>query len=50
MYPELNQLDELSRRKFIQYTAKAFLGLGMSAGMHNLLGAEQRVKWIPLKV
>lgn len=44
MYPELNQLDELSRRKFIQYTAKAFLGLGMSAGMHNLLGAEQRLK------
>lgn len=41
MYPELNQLDELSRRKFIQYTAKAFLGLGMSSGMNALIGAEK---------
>ena len=44
MYSELNQLDELSRRKFIQYTAKAFFGLGMSGGIHNLFGAEQSVK------
>ena len=50
MYPELNQLDELSRRKFIQYTAKAFLGLGMSAGMHKLRVPSKGLKWIPLKV
>lgn len=31
MYDELNRLDELSRRKFMQYSAKAFLGLGMAS-------------------
>ncbi len=31
MYDELNRLDELSRRKFLQYSAKAFLGLGMAS-------------------
>ena len=31
MYEELNRLDELSRRKFIQYTAKAFFGVGLTS-------------------
>ena len=31
MYKELNKLDELSRRKFIQYSAKALLGVGLSS-------------------
>lgn len=50
MYPELNQLDELSRRKFLQYAAKAFLGLGLSsvssaplwaANFHRVARAKQ---------
>lgn len=31
MYRELNKLDELSRRKFMQYAAKALLGIGLSS-------------------
>jgi hypothetical protein len=31
MYDELQKLDELSRRKFIQYSAKALLGVGLSS-------------------
>jgi hypothetical protein len=31
MYDELNKLDELSRRKFLQYSAKALLGVGLSS-------------------
>ncbi|RPG87059.1 MAG: DUF1501 domain-containing protein [Coraliomargarita sp. TMED73] len=31
MYEELNRLDELSRRKFIQYSAKAFFGVGLTS-------------------
>ncbi|MGJ8651767.1 MAG: DUF1501 domain-containing protein [Opitutaceae bacterium] len=31
MYDELNNLDELSRRKFMQYSAKAFLGVGLAS-------------------
>ena len=29
MYEELHKLDELSRRKFLQYSAKALLGVGL---------------------
>ncbi len=31
MYDHLNQMDELSRRKFMQYSAKALLGVGLSS-------------------
>lgn len=31
MYEDLNKLDELSRRKFIQYSAKALLGVGLAS-------------------
>lgn len=31
MYDELNKMDELSRRKFMQYSAKALLGVGLSS-------------------
>ena len=41
MYPELNQMDELSRRKFMQYSAKAFLGLGLSSVTRDPLWAAQ---------
>jgi hypothetical protein len=41
MYPELNQMDALSRRKFMQYAAKAFLGLGLSSVTRDPLWAAQ---------
>ncbi|ADE53178.1 DUF1501 domain-containing protein [Coraliomargarita akajimensis] len=40
MYDELNKLDELSRRKFMQYSAKALLGVGLSAPMGNAFGSQ----------
>ena len=43
MYDELNKLDELSRRKFMQYSAKALLGVGLSATT-TPLWATQTVK------
>lgn len=43
MYDELNKLDELSRRKFIQYSAKALLGVGISAST-TPLWASQTIK------
>jgi len=43
MYDELNKLDELSRRKFIQYSAKALLGVGLSAST-TPLWASQTIK------
>lgn len=35
MYDELNKLDELSRRKFMQYSAKALLGVGLASTSSN---------------
>ena len=43
MYDELNKLDELSRRKFMQYSAKALLGVGLSAST-TPLWASQTIK------
>jgi len=43
MYDQLNKLDELSRRKFMQYSAKALLGVGLSATT-TPLWATQTVK------
>ncbi|MEM8866854.1 MAG: DUF1501 domain-containing protein [Verrucomicrobiota bacterium] len=40
MYQELNKLDELSRRKFIQYSAKALLGVGLTSTSSNLWGSQ----------
>ena len=40
MYDELNKLDELSRRKFIQYSAKALLGVGLSASTTPLWASQ----------
>ncbi|MEO0795222.1 MAG: DUF1501 domain-containing protein [Verrucomicrobiota bacterium] len=37
MYNELNKLDELSRRKFMQYSAKALLGVGLASTSANPL-------------
>lgn len=39
MYKELHQLDEISRRKFIQYSAKALLGVGLASTTNNPLNA-----------
>ncbi len=44
MYDELNQLDELSRRKFMQYSAKALLGVGLSSIGSTPLWASQVVR------
>jgi uncharacterized protein (DUF1501 family) len=35
MYNELHKLDELSRRKFLQYSAKALLGVGLCSVGHK---------------
>lgn len=40
MYKELNNMDELSRRKFIQYSAKAMLGVGLASTSNNLWGSQ----------
>ena len=40
MFDELNKLDELSRRKFIQYSAKALLGVGLSTSSGPLWAAQ----------
>ncbi|MDP4610127.1 MAG: DUF1501 domain-containing protein [Opitutales bacterium] len=40
MFKELNHLDELSRRKFIQYSAKAMLGVGLASTSNNLWGSQ----------
>ncbi len=40
MYNELNKMDELSRRKFIQYSAKAMLGVGLASTSNNLWGSQ----------
>lgn len=42
-----NQLDEISRRKFINYVAKALLGVGINGitNLSNLMG-----HWSPYKV
>lgn len=40
MYDELNKMDELSRRKFIQYSAKAMLGVGLASTSNNLWGSQ----------
>ncbi|HAV12360.1 MAG TPA: DUF1501 domain-containing protein [Opitutae bacterium] len=44
MYDELQQLDELSRRKFIQYSAKALLGVGLASVGQTPLWASQMVR------
>lgn len=40
MFKELNHMDELSRRKFIQYSAKAMLGVGLASTSNNLWGSQ----------
>ncbi|MEN8843801.1 MAG: DUF1501 domain-containing protein [Lentimonas sp.] len=44
MYDELNQMDELSRRKFIQYSAKALLGVGLSSVGQTPMWASEVVR------
>lgn len=43
MYDELKKLDEYSRRKFIKYSAKALLGVGLSSTQNNLWAASEIV-------
>ena len=46
MYEELHKLDELSRRKFLQYSAKALLGVGLcSVGKRLGLGSESQCQY-----
>ncbi|MGC6423909.1 MAG: DUF1501 domain-containing protein [Lentimonas sp.] len=44
MYKELQQLDELSRRKFVQYSAKALLGVGLASVGQTPLWASNVVR------
>ncbi|MGB0258408.1 MAG: DUF1501 domain-containing protein [Coraliomargarita sp.] len=44
MFNELHKLDELSRRKFVQYSAKALLGVGLSSTAANPLWAASTVR------
>jgi hypothetical protein len=39
-HDELNNLDELSRRKFMQYSAKALLGVGVSSAFAPLWASQ----------
>jgi hypothetical protein len=40
MFDELNRMDELSRRKFIQYSAKALLGVGLASSSGPLWASQ----------
>lgn len=44
MYDELNQMDELSRRKFMQYSAKALLGVGLASVGQTPMWASEVVR------
>lgn len=44
MFDELHKLDELSRRKFVHYSAKALLGVGLSSTAANPLWAASMAR------